>query len=175
MCQERADLILMFSRCLNCLIVRAWGGRDPKPIELIKNGGPYAAPRDLIINLGLKTRFPQRSRWKWHCWMNLAAAQIGWEVDCRMTVETGPLVNKWLVSVSIGALADIVEDVGLVSSRVQQALNKSVRNWFGYYYLVWIVVESSSVHQRVHDQRCCKQLVSEWRLLASVSGVKVLA
>ena len=53
-----------------------------------------------------------------------------------MTVETGPLVNKWLVSVSIGALADIVEDVGLVSSRVQQALNKSVRNWFGYYYLV---------------------------------------
>ena len=64
--------------------------------------------------------------------MNLAAAQIGWGVDCRMTVETGPLVNKWLVSVSIGALADIVEDVGLVSSRVQQALNKSVRNWFGY-------------------------------------------
>ena len=49
-----------------------------------------------------------------------------------MTVETGPLVNKWLVSVSIGALADMVEDVGLVSSRVQQALNDSVGNWFGY-------------------------------------------
>jgi hypothetical protein len=68
--------------------------------------------------------------------MILVAAQIGWEVDCRVTVETGPQVNKWLVSVSIGALADMVEDVGLVSSRVQQALNKSVGNWFGYCNLV---------------------------------------
>ena len=64
--------------------------------------------------------------------MILAAAQIGWEVDCWVAVETGPLVDKWLVSVSIGALADMVEDVGLVTSRVQQALNESVGNWFGY-------------------------------------------
>ena len=55
MCQERPDLILMFSRCLNSLIVRAWGGRDPKPIEIVKNGGHYAAPRDLTINLLMKT------------------------------------------------------------------------------------------------------------------------
>ena len=55
MCQERPDLILMFSRCLNSLIVRAWGGRDPKPIEIVKNGGRYAAPRDLTINLLMKT------------------------------------------------------------------------------------------------------------------------
>ena len=42
------------------------------------------------------------------------------------------MVDKWLVSVSIGALVDMVEDVGLFTSSVQQALNKSVRNWFGY-------------------------------------------
>ena len=68
--------------------------------------------------------------------MILAAAQIGWEVDCWVAVETGPLVDKWLVSVSIGAVADLVENLVLVSSRVRQALNGSVRKWFGYSNLV---------------------------------------
>ena len=36
-------------------------------------------------------------------------------------------------------------------------------------------MKGSEGHQRMHDQRCCKQWVNEWRLLASGSGVKVLA
>ena len=35
--------------------MRAWGGRRPEPIELVKNGGLEPEPRDLIINLGMKT------------------------------------------------------------------------------------------------------------------------
>ena len=57
--QERANLILMFSRCLNSLMVRACGGGSPKPTELVKNGGPYRARPNLIINLGRKTPFLQ--------------------------------------------------------------------------------------------------------------------
>ena len=53
--QERANLILVFSWCLNSLIVRAWSRRSPKAIELVKNGGHYAARPLLIIKIGMKT------------------------------------------------------------------------------------------------------------------------
>ena len=67
MCQERANLILVFSRCLKSLMVRAGGGVNPKPIELAKRDGHHRARRDLNIILGMETWFCYRPRWGEQC------------------------------------------------------------------------------------------------------------